>query len=213
MMNTLSIEKLYESQQTLLDMLKTKQDVFAKIKTVNYPLIVKWQMMLGVLLPIQFEILKKIGFTNEQTALIEYNAQLMQTQKDDQKLRELNEAKWNYIFEQAFDITSVQKISQEQALALIKDISIEMMSENFLKQVDAFMAKLDPNMPLIEKRQHLLTLLIPMQMSVMSKHGFAGEQGYVQAQKALMEYLHEPQMIEQASKAQIALFTRAGLMG
>lgn len=213
MINALSIDKFYESQQTLLDMLKSKQDVFEKIKTVNYPLIVKWQMMLGVLLPIQFEIIKKLGFISEQTALIEYNSQLMQYQKDDQKLRELNEAKWNYIFEQAFDIKTVQNISKEEALDLIKDISNEMISDSFLNQVDAFMAKLDPNMPILEKRQHLLALLIPMQMNVMSKHGFTGEQGYVQAQKALMEHLHEPQMIELASKAQVTLFSRAGLMG
>ncbi|MGD9591614.1 MAG: hypothetical protein AB7V32_03745 [Candidatus Berkiella sp.] len=208
-----SIEEFYQSQQTVFDALKAKQDVLAKIKAAQYPLIVKWQMLLSVLLPIQFENIKKMGFTNEQSALVDYNTQLMMYQQNDQKLKDLNNAKWQYIFEQAFDIKEVQTISQEQAIALIKDISNEMMSEPFLSQVDKFMATLDPNMQIIEKRQALLSILIPMQMNVMARHGFNGEQGYIQAQKALMDYMHDPNMIEMATKAQIQLFTRAGLMG
>ncbi len=209
----IGVEKFYESQQKVLDELKAKQETLAKIKAIDYPLIVKWQMMLGVLLPIQFEQVKKLGFTNEQTALIEFNAQLMHYQHTDEKIKALNAEKWNYIFEQAFDMKTVQSMSQAQALALIKDISQEMTSEAFLGQVDQFMAKLDPNMPLMEKRQAILSLLIPVQLNVMTKHGFPGEQGYVQAQKALMEHMHEPQMIEMATKAQMTLFTRAKLMG
>lgn len=213
-MNALvNIEKFYDSQQKIIDELKAKQDVLAKIKAVQYPLIVKWQMMLSVLLPIQFENIKKIGFTNEQSALVDYNAQLMHYQQLDQKLKDLNDAKWNYIFEQAFDVKTVDNITKDQAMMLIKDISTEMMSETFLTQVDEFMAKLDPKMQVLEKRQALLSLLIPMQMQVMGRHGFEGEKGYVQAQKALMDHMHEPQMIEMATKAQITLFNRAKLMG
>lgn len=212
-MSTLvSVEKFYDSQQTVLEKLKAKQDVLAKIKAAQYPLIVKWQMLLSVLLPIQFEEVKKLGFTNEQSALIDFNGQLMHYQQTDQKLKALSDAKWNYIFEQAFDIKEIQAVTQEQALALIKDITSEMMSEHFLSSVDQFMGKLDPNMQVLEKRQALLSILIPMQMNVMARHGFVGEQGYVQAQKALMDYMHEPKMIEMASKAQMALFTRAGIM-
>ena len=207
-----SIEKFYESQHAVIDKLKAKQDTFDKIKAAQYPLIIKWQMLLSVLLPIQFEEVKQLGYTNEQSALIDFNAQLMQYQQTDQKLKDLNDAKWQFIFEQAFEIKTVQSITSEQALALIKDISTEMMSEHFLTQVDQFIAKLDPKMPVLEKRQALLSILIPMQMNIMAKHGFAGEQGYVQAQKSLMDYMHEPKMIEMASKAQVALFSRAGLM-
>ncbi len=212
-MSTLvAVDKFYDSQQNVIDKLKSKQDVFAKIKGAQYPLIVKWQMLLSVLLPIQFEEVKKLGFTNEQSALIDFNAQLMQHQQTDQKLKALNDEKWHYIFEQAFEIKEIQNVTQEQALALIQDITAEMMSEHFLSSVDQFMGKLDPKMQVLEKRQALLSILIPMQMNVMARHGFAGEQGYVQAQKALMDYMHEPKMIEMASKAQMALFTRAGLM-
>jgi hypothetical protein len=212
MSNNVSIEKFYEAQEGVLNDLKAKKDVLEKIKKAEYPLIVKWQMMISVLLPLQFEYIKKLGFTNDQTALMDFNAQLMEYQKTDQKLKDLNDAKWNFLFEQAFGITKVDKISQDQAIALVTDISNEIMSERFLQQVDQFMTTLDPKLTLIEKRQSLLSLLMPMQLHIMSQHGFEGEQGYVQAQKALIEYLHNPQMIEVATKAQMTLFKRAGLL-
>lgn len=212
MNNDLSIEKFYEIQQKVLDDLKAKQDTFEKIKKAEYPLIVKWQMMISVLLPVQFEHIKNLGFKNDQTALIEFNSQLMNYQQHDQKLKDLNDAKWNFIFEHAFNMSTVQKISQEEAVALVKDISNEIMSDYFLSQVDQFMATVDPKLSLIEKRQSLITILMPLQMHVMAKHGFVGEEGYVQAQKALIEYLHNPEMLETATKAQMALFKRAGLL-
>ncbi len=50
-------------------------------------------------------------------------------------------------------------------------------------------------------------------MAIMKKHGFAGEQGYIQAQRALMEYYSDPLILEQSKQAQTAVFKRAGLLG
>jgi len=212
MTQVLTIEQLRQAQEQIISGLKAKEKDLAQIQAVSYPLIIKWQMLLGVLLPIQIETAKKFGFTNEQTALIEFNKQLIDQQQNDPQLQSLNEQKWHTIFKQAFNMDSVQKITLEQARNLVAEISTEMMSEHFLKQVDQTMGQIDPKADLMQKRQTLITVLLPMQMAVMAKHGFEGEQGYVQAQRALMDYLHDPQIMEKAAKSQIALFTRAKVM-
>ncbi len=49
-------------------------------------------------------------------------------------------------------------------------------------------------------------------MSVMAKHGFEGEIGYIQAQRALMDYFSDPLIKELSNKAQMTVFKRAGLL-
>lgn len=212
-MHTKNVETIQKAQEEIFNKVKSQADTLAKIKAMPYPLIVKWQMLLSVLLPIQVETIKNYGFTNEQTALLEYSSQLMHFQEMDSHLRSVGDSKWSYIFEHAFGLPTVQKVTQAQAAALMNDISNEMVSDEFLAQVDQHMGKLDPKLPLQEKRQALLGILLPLQLAVMAKHGFTGEEGYVQAQKALMDYMHDPQMMEKATKAQLTLFTRAGVMG
>lgn len=62
------------------------------------------------------------------------------------------------------------------------------------------------------KRQALLQVLLPLHMSVIEKHGFMGEEGYVQAQRALMDFYHVPELMEGANLAQKVIFQRAGVM-
>jgi hypothetical protein len=212
-MHLLPPEQLLASQQTIFDTLKTKDKQFAEIKNAQYPLIIKWQMMLGLVLPIQMEIIKKLGYTDEQRALLEYNKQLMDSQQTDTKLREINDQKWDFIFEQAFGMPAAKKMTIEQARSLIADISAGMVAEPFLGQVDQLMKQLPPNADIMNKRQALLSVLLPLHMSIMAKHGFEGEQGYVQAQKALMDHLHDPEIMQKSLQAQEILFRRAGVLG
>ncbi|MBS0290460.1 MAG: hypothetical protein JSS07_10570 [Proteobacteria bacterium] len=213
MSNALSTEQLYQAQEQLISQLKSKEKQLTEIQTAKYPLIIKWQMLVAVLLPLQIEIVKKLGFNNEQTALIEFNKQLTDVQNQDKKLLDLNQQKWNYIFEKAFDLKTQQEMTLEQAKILIKDISSAMLNDSFLQQVDELARKFDPKTNLMEKRQALIGLILPLQLTIMDKHGFAGEEGYVHVQRALLDYLHDPEIIENATKAQITIFNRAGALG
>jgi len=49
-------------------------------------------------------------------------------------------------------------------------------------------------------------------MSVMEKQGFLGEEGYLQAQKAILDYYSDPFIQEQSKLAQIAVFKRAKIL-
>lgn len=61
-------------------------------------------------------------------------------------------------------------------------------------------------------QQGLLQVLLPLHMSVMERHGFMGEEGYVQAQRALMDFYHVPEIMQGANYAQKVVFERARLL-
>jgi hypothetical protein len=97
----------------------------------------------------------------------------------------------------------------QEAESLISEIAREMTSEFFLAQIDSVIHSLPPNASLIEKRQAVLTILFPLHMSVMARHGFEGETGYIQAQRATMDYYYDPLISLKAAHAQAIVFKRA----
>lgn len=131
---------------------------------------------------------------------------------DHPALLQLNKEKWLYIFENAFGITEFKEISLSEAQSLIANIAQEITSEPFLRKVDETIGSLSKDATLVEKRQALISILFPIHMAVMEKHGFAGETGYIQAQSAIMDYYHDPLIKEKAMEAQTIVFKRAGLM-
>jgi hypothetical protein len=124
----------------------------------------------------------------------------------------LNTQKWLFIFDKAFGITEFKEISLQKAQSLIEEIAEEMTSEAFLVQIDQVINSLKPNASLIEKRQAVLTILFPLHMSIMTRHGFDGETGYIQAQRAIMDYYHDPLIAQRAAYAQSIVFKRAQLI-
>lgn len=205
-------ELLLQAQQNILTRLKAQVADLQAIKASELPLVNKWQILLSVILPIQLEVIKDLGLGDDQLALAHFNQACLEHSLQDEQLHDLNAQKWAFLLDKTFGIKELIEISLEQARLLAQDIVDAMLSESFLLEVDRVMATVPDDASLLLKRQKLLTVLMPLHMSVMQEHGFEGEEGYIQAQRALMDYYHDPLIMAGVSRAQTVLFKRAGLI-
>lgn len=214
MNNEIKIDDLIRAQQKIIEAVKQKDSQLNEIKNSSEPIVNRWQQLLDILLPIQLEVATECGFKNDQLGLMEFNKLLMEKQIIHPILSSLNEQKWDYIFNMGFGITNTNapKFSLEQAQNLINDMTKEITQEVFLIKIDTTMSKLPLHSSMVEKRQALLSLLLPLQVSVMEKYGFTGDTGYVLAQKALFEYYNDPVIMKSFSYAQETIFKRANLI-
>jgi len=205
------MQNLIQAQLEIFEALKLEVTRLQEIRSVEKSLIEKWQMFLEIILPIQINVVQKYGFQGDQQGLSSFNEKYLKYSEQENTLWELNEQKWLFLFEHAFGLNEIRKLSLDEATALLKDIFTAMISESFLKKVDEVMARCDDAATMLEKRQALLEVLLLLHMSVMEKHHFIGEKGYLQAQRALMDYYHIPELMKGANYAQKVLFERAGL--
>jgi len=211
-MKTFQASDLFQAQEQIFSSLKDEESKLEAIQNSGEPLVNKWQKFLEVILPIQIEAIKNLGYGSDQAALANFNEQFIKASAQDPALRELNEQKWIFLLEKAFGLQEQKPISLEQARSLIGDIASAMASETFLQEIDRTFELLSDQASLLERRQQLLTVLFPLHMSIMGKHGFSGDHGYIQAQRALMDYYSDPFIMEQSKLAQIAVFKRAKLI-
>ena len=182
------------------------------IREAKVALVEKWQQFLQVVLPIQLQVLKAHGLNGTQNALSQFNKQCMHASAQYPALFELNCQKWLFLFDKAFGVTDFKEISLEEAQNLNADIVEEMTSESFLQQIDDRISMLGKEAAFLQKRQALLFVLFPLHMSVMARHEFEGEIGYIQAQRAIMEYYYDPLISEKSAYAQRIVFKRAQLL-
>lgn len=205
-------ELFLQVQQTIFDLLKDQEEAFQAIRASDLPLVNKWQIFLSVILPVQLEVIKEFGFGSDQLALAQFNEQYLLQSLQDDRLRELNAQKWEFLLDKTFGLKELQEISLEQAQSLSQDIVDAMLSESFLLEVDRVMELLPEGASMLLRRQKLLEILMPLHMSVMETHGFIGDEGYIQAQRALMDYYHDSLIMECVTRAQMVLFKRANLI-
>jgi len=208
----LSTERLLVIQNEIYNKIQLNEDKLRLIKDKSGSLIEKWQALLQVILPIQMDVIKAHNLGDNQSGLSKFNEEYARGSSESGALSELNTEKWLFIFNKTFGVTEFKEISLQAAQSLIAEIAEEMTSETFLTQIDRVINSLIPEASLIEKRQAVLTILFPLHMSVMERHGFNGEVGYIQAQRAIMDYHHDPQIAQRAAHAQSVVFRRAQLI-
>ena len=187
--HSLSIEQLLTIQNEIYNKIQFNEDNLRLIKDKSGSLIEKWQELLQVILPIQMDVIKAYNLGDNQSGLSKFNEEYTRGLSESVALSKLNTEKWLFIFDKTFDITEFKEISLQEAQNLIEEIAEEMTSETFLTQIDRVINSLRPEASLIEKRQAVLTILFPLHMAVMGRHGFNGEMGYIQAQRAIMDRL------------------------
>jgi hypothetical protein len=206
-----ALKNLIEALNEICLLLKNQESQLAEIRNSDGSLIEKWQKFLSVILPIQIMVIHKHGYAASQKGLSEFNQLLMQEAKENAELKKLNDDKWIYLFRTAFGLTELKVISLEDAQQMTKDIADAVTSEAFLQAIDERMAALKEG-TMLERRQRLLDVLIPAQMKIMERYGFSGEEGYIQAQRALLDYFFDPVVTRQFQRAQDLIFKRANLM-
>lgn len=208
----MKVENFLSAQTQINNLLRERSDELSQIKSSEEPLITRWQQLIGFVLPIQLQVIQNYGYAGDQTGLSLFNKNFMKLSESSVELKELNENKWRFLFKQAFGITEYKEMSLEKAQALIQEIAGAMTSSAFLEEVDRTFEQVDHLIPLPQRRQKLLEILLPLHMSVMSKHGFEGESGYIQVQRGLMDYYSDPLIKEAAAQAQQVVFKRAHLL-
>ncbi len=208
----LSAQQLLMIQNEIYHQIQLAVHQLVLIKEKAGSLVEKWQELLEVILPIQMQVIQSHNLENSQSGLSKFNEEYSRCALGSAALCELNKQKWLFIFDKAFGITEFKEISLQQAQSLIVEIAKEMTSEDFLIQIDQVLKALKPHASLIEKRKAVLTILFPLHLSVMTRHGFGGETGYIQAQRAIMDYYHDPLISQRAAYAQSVVFKRAQLI-
>ena len=208
----LSTDQLLTIQKEIYNKIQLNEDKLRLIKDKPCSLIEKWQELLQVVLPIQMDVIKAYNLGDNQSGLSKFNEEYAHGLSESVALSKLNTEKWLFIFHKMFGITEFKEVSLQEAQNLIGEIAEEMTSETFLTQIDRVINSLKPEASLIEKRQAVLTVLFPLHMSVMERHGFNGEVGYIQAQRAIMDYYHDSQIAQTAAHAQSIVFRRAQLI-
>lgn len=208
-MNT---QQLLAIQRTILDALKSHETDLQAIQSSDAPVIKKWQEFLSIMLAIKLDALQSAGFAPTQEELSKFNQSCMHESGSNKELQELNNQKWYYIFNKAFGLKEVKHSTLSEAKSLINDIVASMTADAFLCEIDSIIAQLSPSADIIQRRQALLNILIPLHMRVMEKHGYIGDAGYVQAQRALMDFYHDPEISSIVNQAQTIVFKRAQLL-
>ncbi|HEY2810820.1 MAG TPA: hypothetical protein VGJ00_05485 [Rhabdochlamydiaceae bacterium] len=208
----LSFEQLFQIQNEIFQKIQDDEEKLTAIRTSPASLMEKWQQLLHVILPIQLEAIRPYHLGESQTGLVRFYQEYTQCAARFPALVEFNKEKWLFVFDKAFGITEFKEIPLESAQSMISAIANEMISEPFLQKVDAAVDAIPADASLIEKRQAILAILFPLHMSVMAHYGFEGEAGYIQAQRAIMDYYHDPVISQGAAYAQYVVFRRAHIL-
>lgn len=208
----LTDEQLFAAQIEIFQQLMMQESSLQAIRLSNRPLVEKWQQFLQIVLPVQTRVVQTYSLSSDQSGISHFHQQYMQRAAQNTALFDLNKRKWLFLFEHAFGVTEYKDISLEEARVFLADIADQMTSESFLQKIDGAVANLGEGAGLVEKRKALLTELFPLHMSIMEKYGFAGEKGYIQAQRAFIDHYFDPQILECVNRAQRVVFQRAGLL-
>lgn len=212
MNKNISDTQLIQVLQKMIAELNTKKDLFERIKSSDEDLISKWQTFLGIILPVQIKCIQDLGFSADQSGLSGFNEVLMKHQIENSKILELNNLKWDMTLNLAFEANLNINITLEKAQKIVLDLVDSITSPAFLSQIDKIMLDMDKRATMLDKRKKILTELLPLQMSVFGKHGFEGEQGYICAQKCLLDYYHDPLISQKATFGMKTLFERANII-
>lgn len=205
-------EQLLQAQKQIMRHLVVASAELEKIQTLEGTILEKWQHMIGIVLPIQYDAVAELGLPKNQNGLTSFNEQLMTACLEDVELAAQNGKKWDFIFRTAFDLKEVTELTLDKAQSLIRDIVLVMTSEDFLERIDKNMETIQVEVTPVVRRQKLLEILLPLHLDVLEKHGFKGDRGYLQMQRGLMDHFHDSFIAEQSKQAQRVVFARAGLL-
>ena len=211
-MPKLNREIIISAQNKIMELLKAKEPDLIKIRESDQSIAIRWQAFIGVVLPTQLQAIKGLGFAEDQLGLMEFNRQVIQASAEDRELEKINCDKWDFLLEKAFGVTEAPRIDLKTARALVTDITQAMTVEFFLEKIDKLKEGFSKEASMLDKRQELLEIIVPVHKLIMERYGFLGDLGYVKAQRALVDFYHDPVIQEQSIKAQQTVFARANLL-
>lgn len=179
-------------------------------------LVQRWQAMIHVLLSVQLHNIVPFGYSPDEKGIHEFNKNYeILSKKDDagKELQQLSLQRWHVLIERAFGVTLQpgDNITVEKARLIALKLSFQMLSDKFLKSVDALIAELGPSPSDTARQQALLGAILPLQMDVMREFGYEGEDGYIRLQVALAEHATDETVGYNTMASTLTVFRRAGI--
>ena len=216
----LTVEQAIQIEREVVERMKTAQPRFAlmSVKNSGLNLAMRWQQMAGVMFGVQAQAIPTIGFTADQQGLMTYNGYLgaLQDAPENSALRDAVAAKWDFATEIAFGVTEKKPMTREVAGQFCRDMTDRMTTPEFMNRIDKEFAKFGDlsKIPKEDTETHLKiqTALCPLvfevQLEVSKTHGYDGDGGYVQAQRALMDHTSDPLVSSETQRMWQVLFQR-----
>ena len=213
----LTLEQALTSNHLIISELEspaTKQQLEA-VRS-NADTLAKWQATNAILVHATLRVLPQCGYSADGLGLQQYSdafAACMRTDSEEVRttLRGLNDAKWRGLLKSAFDCEPAAPITLANAREIVIDMVDALQDDAFLKQVEEVRTGLAARMSEDEKQHMVARALLSVQQEVVSKHGFAGDAGYAQAQVCLMEHGSDAVVTASIAAATTNVYARAGI--
>src|SRR5438128_1336 len=119
---TLTAHQLLAAQQEIFNATKLCEAQLLALRATSLPIMEKWQRLLALILPIQFEAIASLGLARDQPSLMAFNEQIIKASERDRALADLAKQRWLFIFEKAFGLTEFSHVSLDKVRALMADM-------------------------------------------------------------------------------------------
>eukprot|EP00762_Andalucia_godoyi_P000569 ANDGO_05295.mRNA.1 carboxylyase len=222
MAKPLSLRGATEYVQTVMQRIQQPQ-FMAALQSIRdlesqSPLFARWQQLLRVVLPVQLEEISRHGFESTQTGLSEFNAEFSILASQNPDLYAQNADRWSFIMEKCFGM-SPMSISNTRTVALslarVREITQQvcaaMDSEEFLSVIRNDNEIQNGGADVVAKRLALLKRLLPLHQSVLGRHGFHGDAGWLMFQRILIDFMHDAELAALVAASTSRVFQAAGI--
>ena len=198
-------------QKNILTRLEKDAKKLEEIKEMNVDITKKWQHFLGVILPIQIDVIKDFGYPGTQEGLLKFNQEYIKASESSEELTQLNQKKWSFVFEKAFGNVKEKEISLQLLESISEKLCQELRSDEFIQIAKHSLAALNKESTLVEKRQTLIEVLFQKKLEVLAFFELVGEDGYIQYSKAMIEHFHDSKWKAEMSDTYDFIMKETGL--
>jgi len=198
------MSQLVDIYQEIFTLLKQKEEIFEKIKNAEGSLIEKWQRFLTVMLPMQMAILRRYDYPCNQKGLADFQKQVSASIETDANLKKVHEEMWLYLLGKTFGVTKLEELSLDKVRTIIKDLTSALTDPSLLEKMETVTREMKGK-SVDEQKNRFFDVLFPIQVEVIERHGLQGEEGFIQVQRAIVEYLFDPEVLEEVKKTEEAI--------
>lgn len=179
-------------------------------------LLAKWQHTNAVLVHATLRVLPQVGFSPDGPGLQGYTEAVGERTRTEAPeaqttLRELNDSKWKILLKTAFGCEPAAPL----ALSQVRELAIAMVDAlqdpALLRQVEEARSGLAARLSEQERQTMVARAMVSVQAEVCAKHGFAGDEGYAQAQVCIMEHATDAVVTGSIAAATTNFYARAGI--
>lgn len=176
----------------------------------------KWQQTNSLLIHATLRMLPQIGFQPDATGLQAYTEAFADEMRSGapevrEKLQQLNDTKWRVLLDEGYGCRPAPPFTLQEARNVAIAIVDALQEPEMIRQVEESRSGLGAHMSDLERQHMVARAVVGVQADVLAKHGFEGDQGFAQAQVALMQYAGDAVVTASVAAATTQFYARAGI--